>query len=237
MRIYPAIDIKDGHCVRLLQGNYNDLTVYGENPEEVAVRWEQAGAEYLHTVDLDGARSGQKKNMDIVARIAKKLAIPVQLGGGIRTMQDIDFALSTGIQRVILGTSAVQNPHLVQEAVRQYGARIVVGIDAREGYVAIEGWEKTSTFTAVEFAKKVESMGVKTIIYTDIATDGMLKGPNLAAMKEMAEAVHMDVIASGGVSSTEDVINLRRTGVEGVIIGKALYTGNVDLKAAIAAVG
>ena len=230
MRIYPAIDIKEGKCVRLKQGNFENTTVYSNNPIEMAKKWEQFGAQYLHIVDLDGARSGKSINREIIQKIVHELSIPIQLGGGIRTLQDVERALNDGVQRVILGTSAVKNPELVKEAVKQYGERIVVGIDAKDGMVAIEGWEQISACSAIDFAKQMEQIGVQTIVYTDIAKDGMLEGPNIEAMKEMTQSVSIDVIASGGVSSKYDIIQLKETEVEGVIIGKALYTGNIDLR-------
>jgi len=233
MIIYPAVDIRDGRCVRLRQGSYSDMTVYGDDPVAMALKWQDAGSQYLHVVDLDGARGQGKNNRDIIGRMVKALGIPVQTGGGIRTMADIDEVLSLGAARVILGTSAVRDPGLVEEAVSKYGSRIAVGIDAKKGLVAIEGWEQTSRYTAIEFARHMEKLGVKTIIYTDIATDGMLTGPNLEAMIEMQQAVSMEVIASGGVSSIDDLVRLKQTGVAGAIVGKAIYTGAVDLKEAL----
>ena len=233
MIIYPAVDIRDGRCVRLRQGSYSDMTVYGDDPVEMALKWQDAGSQYLHVVDLDGARGQGKHNRDIIGRMVQALGIPVQTGGGIRTMADIDEVLSLGAARVILGTSAVRDPGLVEEAVSKYGSRIAVGIDAKEGLVAIEGWEKTSQYTAIEFARHMEKLGVKTIIYTDIATDGMLTGPNLEAMIEMQQAVSMEVIASGGVSSIDDLVRLKQTGVAGAIVGKAIYTGAIVLEEAL----
>lgn len=229
MVVFPAIDIIKGKCVRLTQGQYDKITIFSDDPVNMALQFQKAGAKYLHVVDLDGAR-GESNNRDIIGNIAKTLDIPVQTGGGIRTMTDIDEVLSLGLARVILGTSAVKNPDLVAEAVIKYGNRIVVGIDAKDGYVAIEGWEKTSSIKALELAAKMEALGVGTIIYTDINTDGMLAGPNLFAIKEMVNAVGMDVIASGGVASLKDIRKLKETGVAGVIVGKAIYTGDVDLK-------
>ncbi|TYQ15075.1 UNVERIFIED_CONTAM: 1-(5-phosphoribosyl)-5-[(5-phosphoribosylamino)methylideneamino] imidazole-4-carboxamide isomerase [Acetivibrio alkalicellulosi] len=233
MVIYPAVDIKDGRCVRLVQGEFDKVTVYSDNPVEMALKWECLGAEYLHIVDLDGARTGEAQNISVISEMAVKLGIPVQLGGGIRTIEMIEFAISKGIQRVILGTSAVKNPELVKRAVETFEDGIVIGIDAKDGMVAIDGWAKTSEFTAVGFAKKMAELGAKTIIYTDISRDGMLMGPNLKAMEEMVKAVDIEVIASGGVSKLEDIKNLKETGVSGVIVGKAIYTGDVDLKKAI----
>lgn len=233
MIIYPAIDIIDGKCVRLQQGSYNDVTIFGDSPVEMAIKWENQGAEYLHVVDLDGARSGNSENAEVIRQIAKKLTIPVQLGGGIRSLDKIETILSNGVSRVILGTSAVNDQEMLKTALKEYKDKIAVGIDAKDGMVAIHGWEKTSDFTAIDFAKRVEALGTKTIIYTDISRDGMLKGPNLVAMRDMAKSVNIEVIASGGVSCLHDVTNLKPTGVSGVIIGKALYTGNIDLKEAI----
>lgn len=233
MIIYPAVDIRDGRCVRLKQGSYSDMTVYGDDPLEMALHWQEAGSHFLHVVDLDGARGQGKNNRDIIGRIIKALDIPVQTGGGIRTMDDIDEVLSLGAARVILGTSAVKDPNLVEQAVSRYGSRIAVGIDAKKGMVAIEGWERTSPYTAVEFARHMEKMGVETIIYTDIARDGMLAGPNFEAMNEMQRSVSMAVIASGGVSGIDDLARLKRIGVAGAIVGKAIYTGAIDLKEAL----
>jgi len=235
MIIYPAVDIKDGRCVRLLQGEFYKVTVYSDDPLEMALKWESLGAEYLHVVDLDGARTGEPKNISITSKIAAKLNIPVQLGGGIRSIETIEKVISMGIRRVILGTSAVKNPDLVKQAVENFRENIVIGIDAKDGKVAIDGWEKTSEFTAIDFANKMVELGAKTIIYTDISRDGMLTGPNLDAMREMAQSVDAEIIASGGVSNLKDIKNLKETGVSGVIVGKALYTGNVDLQEAIKA--
>lgn len=234
MIIYPAIDIMGGRCVRLLQGRFEDETVFG-GPVEMAKKWASMGALWLHTVDLDGARHGNSPNRQIVSEIAEVSGIPVQMGGGIRTMADIDEVLGLGIQRVILGTAAVNNPQLVREALRKYPGRIAVGIDAKDGRVAVEGWEKVSSHTSVDFAKKMEQLGCGVIIYTDIATDGMLKGPNLKAMEEMIGAVGLEVIASGGVSSIQDLINLKSIGAAGAITGKAIYTGAVNLEDALKA--
>ena len=233
MIIYPAIDVKDGRCVRLVQGQFNDVTVYSDNPVEMAKKFEQMGAQYLHVVDLDGARLGEPRNTAIVSEMAVKLGIPVQLGGGIRTIEMIEIILCKGIQRIILGTSAVNDPNLVKRAVQTFENNLAIGIDAKNGMVAIEGWAKTSEFTAIGFARKMQELGAKTIIYTDISRDGMLSGPNLKAMEEMVKAVEIEVIASGGVKSIEDIKNLKDIGVSGVIVGKALYTGDVDLAEAI----
>lgn len=233
MIIYPAVDIKDGKCVRLIQGRFDNVTSYSDNPVDMAFEWESMGAEYLHVVDLDGARKGIPVNYKTIENIVSRLQIPVQMGGGIRSVQTIENMLDMGINRVIIGTSAVNQPGFAREVFKLYSSKIAVGIDSKEGKVAIEGWEKTSETEAVEFAKKMEKAGACTIIYTDIARDGMLKGPNFDAMKEMADEVDIDVIASGGVSSLNDIKKLKQTGVSGVIIGKALYTGDINLKHAI----
>lgn len=236
MKIYPAIDIKDGKCVRLFKGQFSDVTVYGDSPAEMAKKWESQGGEFIHVVDLDGALKGHGVNAAKIKEICESVSVPVQTGGGIRTMEDIEAKFACGIDRVIIGTKAVSDSEFVKRAVDAYGRRIVIGIDAKDGMVAIEGWEKTSEFTAVEFAKKMVSLGVGTIVYTDIATDGTLAGPNVAAMAEMAGAAGADIIASGGVGSLEHIKSLVPTGVEGVIVGKALYTDKVNLAEAIKAV-
>ena len=230
MRIYPAIDIKDGNCVRLLQGRFSDVTVYGNDPAEVAKRWEAEGGEYIHVVDLDGALKGRGVNSEVIKKICSTVNVPVQTGGGIRTMEDVEYMLQCGIERVIIGTSAVRDKEFVKRAVEKYGKKIVIGIDAKDSMVAIEGWEEVSTFKAVDFAKEMENIGVSTIVYTDIATDGTLKGPNIEAMKEMVENTNLDVIASGGFGNADHIKELVPTGVEGAIVGRALYTGDVDLK-------
>lgn len=234
MRLYPAIDIIGGQCVRLSQGDYQKKTTFSEDPLAVARRWESLGGEFLHLVDLDGAKTGDMPNFDLIVSIAKELKIPVEIGGGIRNMEAVTRYLENGVRRVILGTAAIRNPEFVKEAVEQYRDRIVVGIDAKDGMVAVSGWEEVSSVSALELAKQMEELGVKTIIYTDIATDGMLQGPNASAMKEMADHVSMDVVASGGVSALADLELLSKTGVEGAIVGKALYTGHMELSDAVA---
>lgn len=233
MRIYPAVDIKDGKCVRLFKGSFSDVTVYGDDPVETAKKWEALGGEYLHVVDLDGALLGHGANAKIIEDICRNVNIPVQTGGGIRTMRDVEDKLGCGVSRVIIGTSAVKDPEFVKRAADKYADRIAVGIDAKDSMVAIEGWENVSEYNAIDFAKKMESLGIKAFIYTDISTDGTLGGPNAAAMREMASAVGADVIASGGVGNVQHIKELSDTGVAGVIVGKALYAGTVDLKEAI----
>ena len=235
MIIYPAIDIRNGNCVRLFKGDYTQETIYSDAPLTMAKAFEQSGAEFLHVVDLDGAKDGDSPNVQIVMEIANALQIPAQFGGGIRSLEKIDRLIEAGVARVILGTSAVKNKSLVIEAVKKHGEKIAVGIDAKDGYVAVAGWKETSEFQAVEFAKIMEKIGVKTIIYTDISRDGTLEGPNAVAMKEMVQAVSCQVIASGGVGKISDIEALKTTGVSGIIIGKAIYTGSVRLEDAIQA--
>lgn len=235
MRIYPAIDIKNGKCVRLLQGRFADETVYGDDPAAMAKKWEALGGEYIHVVDLDGALAGRGVNAAALQEICRAVQVPVQTGGGIRTMEDIENRLACGAQRVIIGTSAVKDAAFVKRAVDKYKEKIVIGIDAKDQYVAIEGWEQISAFKAVEFAKKMADIGVQTVIYTDIATDGTLQGSNVEAMREMAALEGLTVIASGGVGTLAHIEALKPTGVEGVIVGRALYAGTVALPDAIAA--
>ena len=243
MIIYPAIDLIDGKCVRLAQGDYSKMTVYSDDPLKMALEFKAQGAEYIHIVDLDSARgkdsselgdwSKGKGNSEIIKEIAKKTGLKVQTGGGVRSMSKISDYLDNGVDKVILGTSAVRNPDLVKEAVCKYGEKIIVGIDAKDGFVAISGWEDKSEYKAVEFALMMQDIGVKNIIYTDISRDGMLTGPNLPAMKTMADALKINVTASGGVSRLQDIIDLRKIGVYGVITGKAIYTNNLNLKEAL----
>jgi len=235
MRLYPAIDMKDGRCVRLRQGVFEDKTVYAEEPFRVAMEFETCGAQFLHLVDLDGALLGAGANDEALRQIVEHVHIPVELGGGIRTMQDIEQKLSLGVSRVILGTKAVEDPAFVKEAVRRFGAeKIVIGIDAKDGLVAIKGWETVSGLDAVSLALTMKEAGVKTIIYTDIAKDGMLCGPNFQQTKRLVEATGLDIVASGGVSCMEDLEKLESIGVEGTILGKAIYEKKVDLKVAAA---
>ena len=234
MIIFPAIDIKDEKCVRLSQGKFDNVDVYGDDPSEMAMKWEAFGAEFIHVVDLDGAKDGTPKNSSLIEKIVSRVHIPIQLGGGIRSYDTVKLLLEKGVRRVILGTSAVKSPELVEKLVAEFGDRIAIGIDAKDGFVAIEGWASTSSFTAIEFAQKMQDIGVKTIIYTDISKDGMMIGPNFDAMQKMMEAVpSINIIASGGVSSIEDVRKLSEMGVYGAIIGKAAYIGKIDIKEAI----
>lgn len=237
MLVIPAIDLKEGKCVRLEQGLMEKDTVFCDSPADQAREWERQGAELLHIVDLDGAFAGEPKNRASIEAIVKAIAIPTQLGGGIRDISTIEAYLSLGIGRVILGTAAQRNPELVEEACRLFPGRIVVGIDAKNGMVAVQGWAEVTGVTAVDLAKRFEGYGVAAIIYTDIARDGMMQGPNLGATKALAEAISIPVIASGGVSSLKDIENLmaiEASGIAGAITGKAVYTGAINLAEAVA---
>ena len=230
MVIYPAIDIKDGKCVMLSQGEFDREKIYYEDPRQVAKMWEKKGAQILHIIDLDGALVGRAKNLSIIEGIIGAIDIPIQLGGGIRDLRALDNLINIGVDRVILGTKALENREDLKRAVDNYGDRIVVAIDARDGYVAIKGWTQTSQIPALDFALEMEDVGVETIIYTDIARDGMLRGPNFEAIEQMKRHVNINLIASGGVSTVEDVDRLRQIGVGGAIIGKALYEGKINLE-------
>ena len=238
MILFPAIDIRNGRCVRLTEGKFECETVFAEDPAEMAVRWADAGAEYLHVVDLDGALAGQSSNTEVIKRILAKVKMPVQVGGGIRTLANIENMLALGVSRVILGSVAVRDPELVREACQKFPGQVVVGIDAKNGEVAVEGWGIGGGIGAIELAKKMAAVGVEHIIFTDISRDGMLSGVNVEATAELAKASGVKVIASGGVSSLADLKALQlheADGIEGCIIGKAIYTGALDLKEALAA--
>ena len=232
MKIYPAIDIKNGTCVRLQKGDMDKATQYGR-PSEMAQKWQSMGAQYLHVVDLDAAFAGEFSNHDTVEEILSVLNIPMQLGGGIRNLADIEERLSMGITRVIIGTAAFENPELVSEAAAKFPGRIVAGIDAKDGKVATRGWASDTDADPVVLALDMKQRGVDTVIYTDINRDGMLTGPNIESTKNMVKKTGMNIIASGGMSAIKDVQDLLQTGASGVIIGKALYSGNIDLKQAI----
>lgn len=234
--IIPAIDIRGGKCVRLMQGDYARETIYGDDPLEMALKWEAEGAPRLHVVDLDGARDGAGANLEIIGKIASELKIPVQVGGGIRTFDALDALLEAGVQRCILGTQAAKNPQWAEEAFAIYADAVILGLDARDGKVAVAGWQETSEIEAKQFAKYMEDAGCMRIIFTDIARDGMLTGPNVAALQGMAEAVSIPIIASGGVQSAVDVPILRAiANIEGLITGKALYEGTTTLRALLKA--
>jgi len=232
MRLYPAIDIRGGRAVRLTKGDYDRMKVYNDDPAAVAREFLAAGAQWLHVVDLDGAREGVPQNAETI-RALTSVGLKTEVGGGIRDEKRICEYLENGVSRVILGTVAVRDFGFVERMVAKYGEQIAVGVDAKDGCVAVSGWEEVSNRDAVELAGQMKEYGIRHLIYTDIATDGMLSGPNLAAMTRMAEAFGPGVIASGGVSREQDLLELLQTGVSGAIVGKALYTGSIDLEKAI----
>jgi phosphoribosylformimino-5-aminoimidazole carboxamide ribotide isomerase len=235
--LFPAIDLKDGRCVRLVQGDMGQATVFNDNPAEQALTFERQGFEYLHLVDLDGAFAGKPVNGDAVKAILEAIAIPVQLGGGIRDLRTIEAWLERGVKRVIIGTAAVRDPDLVREAARLYPGRIAVGIDARDGLVAIEGWARTAQMSAIDLGRRFEDAGVAAIVYTDISRDGVMKGLNIAATLALAEATSIAVIASGGLASIADVEWLLQPDcarLTGAITGRALYDGRLDAAEALA---
>lgn len=237
MIVFPAIDLKDGRCVRLRQGAMDAATVYNDDPAAQARTFEAAGARWLHVVDLDGAVSGLPKNAAAVSAILKTVSMPVQLGGGIRDRARIEAWLGAGVRRVVLGTAAIANPNLVREAAHAHPGRIVVGIDARKGKVAVDGWTRATETTARELADRLAGAGVAAIVYTDIDRDGVLGGPNIEATVALAKGLPVPVIASGGVSTLDDITALRareKDGIAGVIVGRAIYDGRVDLKRALA---
>lgn len=234
MLVIPAIDLKNGNCVRLLQGKKDAVTVYSTNPANTAKRWESYGAKLLHIVDLDGAFSGNQKNFDAIVNIRKTVKIMLQVGGGIRNIGNLLNLFSAGIDRVIIGTAAIEDPEFLTYACNKYPGRVLIGIDAKDGMVAIRGWEEVTSISARELAKRLELFSVAGIIYTDINRDGMLTGPNIGATKEMVERVNIPVIASGGISCMDDIKNLMNIKkLWGVITGKAIYSGALDLKEAI----
>lgn len=235
MIIIPAIDLKEGKCVRLLQGRKEDVTVYSDDPVATAKRWADTGAKLIHIVDLDGAFSGEQKNLEAVRAIRQAVDVKLELGGGIRDLGRIDLLMELGIDRVILGTVAAEDPGLVKEACAKHPGKIIVGIDAKDGKVAVRGWVEVTGHEAIEFAKTVEGHGAAGIVYTDISRDGMLSGPNVEATKKLAESVNIPVIASGGVKSMQDIQNLLDAGgIWGAITGKAIYSGSLDCAEAIA---
>ena len=240
MEVIPAIDLLDGHCVRLHQGDYGQVTRFSDDPVSQARFWQDQGASRLHLVDLDGARDGEPTNDAVIDRITAALDIPVQLGGGVRTARRAQDLLECGLDRVILGTVAIENPDLVRSLAESHPGRIAVGIDARDGLVATRGWLEQSSISAIELARSLDHSGLAALICTDIATDGTLAGPNLNFLKAMAEASSTPIIASGGVGSLSDLLALlplEAAGVSGVILGRALYDGRVDLREALAAIG
>jgi phosphoribosylformimino-5-aminoimidazole carboxamide ribotide isomerase len=234
--IIPAIDIRDGRCVRLYQGDYRQETVFSDDPVEIALEWQSRGAPRLHIVDLDGAARGEVVNLDIITEIARAVLVPTQLGGGIRRIETVEQLLKAGVERVILGTAAVEDPGLVEQACRRFRESVIVSIDARDGYLATRGWLRDTDMRAVELAKFMVGVGVRRFIYTDIDRDGTLTEPNFSATAELINAIKEPVIAAGGISSINHLRMLKSLGAEGAIIGKALYTGDIDLKQALAAI-
>ena len=240
MLIIPAIDLKEGQCVRLSQGQMDRATVYSQNPAEVARRWESTGAQRLHIVDLDGAVSGKPKNKNVIRSIRSAISIPVQLGGGIRDIKTIDEYLAAGIDDIILGTAAIKNPELLEKSCKMFPGKIIIGIDARNDRVSVQGWTEKTEMSALHFAQQLDSSAVSAIIFTDIKRDGMLVGPNIESTAQLARAVTIPVIASGGVSCIEDIkrlLEMESFGVKGVVIGRALYTGDIDLRECIELAG
>jgi len=233
MIVLPAIDIKDGQCVRLYQGDYGQVTTYDADPVRVARRWQAAGASWLHVVDLDGAALGQPVNVEAIEQIRAATSLHIELGGGMRSLEHIERMMALGIDRIVLGTVALTDRVLLEQALQHWGERIALGLDARDGWVAIAGWRETSRVQATALATELSALGVRRFIYTDIARDGVLGGPNLDAIREMQRVTSHPLIASGGVASLADLRSLAALGVEGAIVGKAIYTGDVDLAVAI----
>ena len=234
MEVIPAVDIKGGKCVRLYQGDYNRETVFSEDPVAVALNWKAQGAGRVHLVDLDGAAGGEPRNIAVIEAVVKQVGLPVQLGGGIRDEATVAKLLAIGINRVILGTVAVENSELVERLCQKYGEAIVVGIDARDGHVATHGWKKGTEVAALALGRRMAAAGVRRIIYTDIKRDGTLTEPDFEAIAEMVKGVNLHVIAAGGISALGHLRKLKELGVEGAIVGKALYTGDINLKEALA---
>lgn len=237
MLIIPAIDLREGKCVRLVEGQLDQETIYSNDPVAMAAHWQTKGAQMLHVVDLDGAFAGSLKNLDVIKEILSVLTIPVQVGGGIRNMRSVELLLELGAARVILGTSAILKPELVSEACSRYGAAILVGIDGRNGQVAIEGWGVTVEKGTIELAAEMKALGINRVVFTDIRRDGTLRGPNFEAISELAIATGLKVVASGGVSTPDDLLTLKKLepyGVDSVIMGKALYAGTVTISEALA---
>jgi phosphoribosylformimino-5-aminoimidazole carboxamide ribotide isomerase len=235
--IIPAIDIRGGKCVRLFQGDYDQETVFGEDPVEMACRWESEGACRLHVVDLDAALTGEPVNLDLVSRIARRVTVPIQMGGGVRNREAVLRTLEAGVERAVVGTTAASNPETARALFAEFGERLILGLDARDGKVAVAGWRETTSWDAVDLAREMAAAGAQRVIYTDIATDGTGAGPNLESTRRLAEALEIPVIASGGIGAMEHLLlvaELKPLGVEGAIIGKALYTGTVQLRQAIA---
>ncbi len=237
MELWPAIDLRNGKCVRLLQGDYARETVFGDDPVAMAERFVEAGAARLHIVDLDGAKDGRPTQAELVARMVRAAGVPCQLGGGVRTRETAREYLDAGVARVVIGSVAIEQPELLVELAETFPGRIVLGLDARDGKVAVRGWLETSTLTAIDVARRHAPLPLAAIVYTDIATDGMLSGPNLPALAEMVAAVPLPIVASGGVANAEDIRHVATTGCAGCIVGRALYEGKVSIAEAVTAAG
>jgi phosphoribosylformimino-5-aminoimidazole carboxamide ribotide isomerase len=235
MEVIPSIDLKGGKCVRLYQGDYRQETVFSDDPLGMALHWSSSGAPRLHLVDLDGAAKGEPRHWPVIAEIAKVINIPIQVGGGIRHMETIERLLGSGVDRVILGTAAIEDPELIKEACHRFGEAIVIGVDARDGYVATHGWKRETRFTAIELIQGMTLLGAKRFIYTDISRDGTLSQPNFEVIAELISTTKLPIIASGGIASISHLVRLKQLGAEGAIIGRALYTGDIRLEEALAA--
>lgn len=233
MKLFPAIDLFDGKAVRLYKGDYSQMTVYSDNPLSIAKDFERAGAKFVHLVDLEGAKDGTTPNLSVVKQIAENTDLFIEIGGGIRSMQTVKTYLESGVDRVILGTAAVNDQEFLKQAVKEYGDKIAVGVDVKDGFVAIKGWVEKSQYSCFDFCALMQGIGVKTIICTDISKDGAMQGTNRALYKELSEKFSLDITASGGVSSLEDIVALNELGLYGAIIGKAYYIGAIDLKSAL----
>ena len=237
MEIIPAIDLRDGRCVRLFQGDFAQETVFSDDPLATALSWQEQGGHRLHVVDLDGAVQGKPVHLDVISLVVRELAIPVQVGGGIRDLAAADAWLNAGVDRVVIGTAAVRDPEMVEKVCQRHGSqRVVVSVDAKDGMVALQGWTEASTVPVLELAQQMAGIGVVRLLYTDIARDGALTGPDITTNAELAEKTGLAVLASGGVATVDHIRELQPTGVEGVIVGRALYTGAVNLAEAVAAV-
>lgn len=237
MEIIPAIDLRNGRCVRLYQGDYSQETVFSEDPIGMALHWQSLGALRLHIVDLDGAAKGELCHVPLIEEMVRSVRIPLQLGGGLRRLETVEQVLEFGVERAILGTAAIEDHALIQEACQRFGQRIIVSIDARDGFVATHGWRERTTITAIELARSMADLGVRRFIYTDIARDGTLTEPSFRSIAELLEKTSLPVIASGGISSLEHLKRLSELGVEGAIVGRALYTGHLDLGEALTLLG
>lgn len=233
MYILPAIDLFDKKAVRLFRGDYDKMTVYSDNPVDVAMKFKEAGAQYIHLVDLEGAKDGTMPNYDAVKSIVKESGLRAEIGGGIRTEEAVKAYIDAGVEKVILGTAAVEHPEFLERTVNTYGDKIAVGVDLKDGYVAIKGWTEKSSLTGIDFCRKLQEMGVRTVIATDISKDGAMQGTNRLLYRKLREEFTMDIIASGGVSSIDDILALKEMNCTGAIIGKAYYTGAIDLKEAV----